>query len=94
MKYLIFDPFYIQRFSVRCDYEGLIHDGQLIHQYQQSKQSHLTSKSLTTIKTRTHNVRNPGSSLGQEQHSFVDISDIVDHHCFHFLFVISTISFI
>jgi hypothetical protein len=45
--------------------EGACHDGQQFHQYQQNKQSPLTSKSLTTIKTRTSNVGNPGTGLGE-----------------------------
>ena len=39
--------------------EDLCHDGQQFHQYQQSKQSPVTSKSLKC------NVGNPGTALGQ-----------------------------
>jgi hypothetical protein len=61
-----------QRFSVRGDYEGLIHIGQLIHQYQQNKQSPLTSKSLTTLEIQV-------LAWNRHKHSFVDISGIVDY---------------
>jgi hypothetical protein len=40
-----------------CD-ERLMHDGQQYHQYQQNKQPHLTSTSLTTIKIKTYNGKN------------------------------------
>ena len=50
--------------------EGLSHDGQQFHQYQQNKQSPLTSKSLTTIKTTAYNVVNTGTGLGQAQTLF------------------------
>ena len=56
------------------------HDGQLLHQYQ-PKKSPLTSKSLYTIKTRTYNIGNPGTGLGQTHHSCVDISGTIAHHC-------------
>ena len=69
------------------------HDGQLFHQYQ-PKKSPLTSKSLYTIMTRTYNIGNPGTGLGQTHHSCVDISGTVAHHCLHFFFIISTISVI
>jgi hypothetical protein len=45
--------------------EGLSHDDQQFHQYQQNKQSPLTSTSLTTIKTSTYNVENFGTGLAQ-----------------------------
>jgi len=47
--------------------ERLIHDGQQFHQFQQNKQPHLTSKSLTTMQIRAYNVVNPGIGLGQAQ---------------------------
>ena len=50
--------------------EGVCHDCPQFHQYQQSKQSSLTLKSLTRIKTRTYNVANPGTGLGQAQALF------------------------
>ena len=77
-----------------CVITPLRHDGQQFHQYQQNKQPHLTSISLTTIKIKTYNVGNPGTGLGQSQTLFVDISGIVDHHCLPFLFIISTITVI
>jgi len=40
--------------------ESLRHVGQQLYQYQQNKQPPLTSKSLTTVKTRTYNVGNTG----------------------------------
>ena len=46
------------------------HDGQQFHQYQQNKQSPLTLKSLTTIKTRTYIVGNPGTGFEQAQTLF------------------------
>jgi hypothetical protein len=53
----------------RCN-EGLNHDCQQFHQYQQNKQTRPTSKSLITINTRTHNVGNQGTGLGQTQTLF------------------------
>jgi hypothetical protein len=50
--------------------EGLSHDGQQFHQYQQNKQPPLTSTSLTTIKTSTYNVENFGTGLAQPQTLF------------------------
>ena len=43
-------------------------DGKQFHQYQQSKQQHLTSTNRTQKKTMTYADGNPGPGLGQAQH--------------------------
>jgi hypothetical protein len=45
-----------------------------------TKQSPLILKSLTTIKTRTYNVVNPGTGLGQAQVLVCGYYEIVEHH--------------
>jgi hypothetical protein len=47
--------------------KSLSHDGQQFHQYNKAP---LTSKSLTTIKTTTYNVGNPGTGSGQAKPFF------------------------
>jgi hypothetical protein len=67
----MFSQWYFLFSTILCEMwlwnEGLSHEGQQFHQYQQNKQSPLTSTSLTIIKTRTCNVGNSGTGLGQPQ---------------------------
>jgi hypothetical protein len=68
------------------------HDGQQFHQYQEthlSPQSHWLQYRPRHITLKIHVLPRDG-----QRRSFVDISDMVDHHCLHFLFIISTISVI
>ena len=71
--------------------KSLSHDGQQFYQY---KKAPLTSKSLTTIKPRHITLEIQVLARDGQNHSFVDISVMVDHHCVHILFIISTISVI
>ena len=70
----MFSQWYLLYSTILCEMwlcnEGLSHDGQQFHQYQESKQSPLTSTSLTTINTSTYNVGNSGTGLAQPQTLF------------------------
>ena len=59
--------------------KSLRHDGQQFHQYQLKKQQPPTSKSLTTIKTSTNTVGNPGTPIQLHlHHTFYEIFLIIE----------------